>query len=214
MGRKSGDLAHPLTVLEDCGLVSREPDVFKDNRSSIRIAEPLITFHHAVMRPIWSDLEHTRDASRLWQRSQRRFTANVLGPHFEHLCRHWTRHYAPESLLGDFPHRVGSGTVNDPSARTSHEPDVVAHGLDEDDRQPLLGIGEVKWVDVMGLGHLDRLTRIRALLTAQNRPGAATARLLLYSATGFTAELRARAVSDPGIVLVGAEDLYPSPAKN
>ncbi|MGW0483372.1 hypothetical protein [Nonomuraea sp. NPDC003214] len=97
-----------------------------------------------------------------------------------------------------------------PSARTSHELDVVAHGLDEDDRQPLLGIGEVKWGDVMGLGHLDRLTRIRALLTAQNRPGAATARLLLYSATGFTTELRARAASDPGIVLVGAEDLYTS----
>ena len=27
-----------------------------------KIAEPLITFYHAVMRPIWSDLEHTRDA--------------------------------------------------------------------------------------------------------------------------------------------------------
>lgn len=213
MGRKSGDLAHPLTVLEDCGLISREPDVFKDNRSSYRITEPLITFYHAVMRPIWSDLEHTRDASRLWRRSQRRFTANVLGPHFEHLCRVWTRHYAPETLLGDFPHRVGSGTVNDPAARTGHELDVVVHGLDDDHRQPLLGIGEVKWGDVMGLGHLDRLTRIRALLTAQNRHGAATARLLLYSAAGFTDELRARAASDPGIVLVGAEDLYRSPAQ-
>ncbi|MGN9785559.1 ATP-binding protein [Nonomuraea sp. ZG12] len=208
MGRKSGDLTHPLTVLEDCGLVSREPDVFKDNRSSFRIAEPLITFHHAVMRPIWSDLEHTRDASRLWQRAQRRFTANVLGPHFEHLCRQWTRHYAPEDVLGDFPHRVGSGTVNDPAARTSHEIDVVAYSLDDDNRQPLLALGEVKWGDIMGLGHLDRLTRIRALLTAQNRHGAATARLLCYSAAGFTDELRARAASDPGIVLVGAEDLY------
>jgi AAA+ ATPase superfamily predicted ATPase len=208
MGRKSGDLAHPLTILEDCGLVSREPDVFKENRSSFRIAEPLITFHHAVMRPIWSDLEHTRNASRLWQRSQRRFTANVLGPHFEHLCRQWTRHYAPEDVLGDFPHRVGSGTVNDPAARTSHEIDVVAYGLDDDNRQPLLAIGEAKWGDIMGLGHLDRLIRVRALLTAQNRHGAATARLLCYSAAGFTEELRVRAASDSSIVLVGAEDLY------
>lgn len=210
MSRKSGDLTHPLTVLEDAGLVSREPDVFKDNRSSFRIAEPLITFHHAVMRPIWSDLEHTRDASRLWQRSQRRFTANVLGPHFEHLCRQWTRYYAPEEVLGDFPYRVGSGTVNDPAARTSHEVDVVAYGLDDDNRQPLLAIGEAKWGDIMGLGHLDRLIRVRALLTAQGRHGAGTARLLCYSAAGFTDELRVRAASDPGIVLVGAGGLYPS----
>ena len=67
IGRKSGDLAHPLNVLQDCGLVVREPDVFKDNRTVFRIAEPLIAFYHAVMRPIWSDLEHTRDASGLWR---------------------------------------------------------------------------------------------------------------------------------------------------
>lgn len=213
MGRKSGDLAHALTVLEDCGLVSREPDLLKENRSTFHITEPLITFHHAVMRPIWSDLEHTRDASHLWQRSQKRFTANVLGPHFEHLCRQWTRHYAPESLLGDHPHSVGSGTVTDPAARTTYEIDVIALGLDENDRQTLLGIGEVNWGDIMGLGHLDRLTRIRALLTAQNRLGAATARLLLYSAAGFTDELRARAAADPGIALVDAETLYAPPAE-
>ena len=87
IGRKSGDLAHPLNVLQDCGLITREPDAFRENRSTSRIAEPLITFYHAVMRPIWSDLEHTRDPSRLWQRSQRRFTSNVLGPHFEQVCR-------------------------------------------------------------------------------------------------------------------------------
>ena len=94
-GRKSGDLAHPLNVLQDCGLVVREPDAFRENRSTFRIAEPLITFYHAVMRPIWSDLEHTRDPSRLWQRSQRRFAGSVLGPHFEQVCRHWTRYFAP-----------------------------------------------------------------------------------------------------------------------
>ena len=27
LGRKSGDLAHPLTVLEDCGLITREPSI-------------------------------------------------------------------------------------------------------------------------------------------------------------------------------------------
>ncbi len=208
MGRKAGDLAHPLTVLEDCGLVVREPDSFRDNRTNFRISEPLITFHHAVMRPIWSDLEHTRDASRLWRGAQRRFTGNVLGPHLERIARHWLRHMAPEDLLLDLPSSVSSGTVNDPARRTSHEVDVVAFGLDDDGSRPLLALGEVKWGDVMGHGHVDRLMRVRELLTAQGRSRADDARLLCVSAAGFTDELRDRASNDPAIQLIGASDLY------
>jgi AAA+ ATPase superfamily predicted ATPase len=48
LDRKSGDLAHPLTVLQDCGLLTREPDVFKDNRTTFRIAEPLVTFYRRL----------------------------------------------------------------------------------------------------------------------------------------------------------------------
>jgi len=208
MQRKSGDLAHPLTVLEDAGLISREPDAFKDNRSAFRIAEPLITFYHAVMRPIWSDLEHTRDATRLWRRSQGRFTGNVLGGHFEHICRHWTRHMAPDDAFADYPHRVGHGTVNDPDARTTHEVDVVVFGLDDQGRQPLLGIGEAKWGEVMGLSHLARLRRIRDLLVAQGRLGAEHARLICFGAAGFDPQLRAAAAESPDILLVTAADLY------
>ncbi|WP_436788031.1 AAA family ATPase [Yinghuangia sp. YIM S10712] len=208
LGRKSGDLAHPLTVLEDCGMVMREPDAFKDNRTNFRIAEPLVTFYHAIMRPIWSDLEHTRDATRLWRRSRRRFVANVVGPHFEHVCRHWTRHDAPEDMFGDFPNRVCSGTVNDPAKRTSHELDVVVSGLDDTERQRLLAIGEVKWGETMGVGHVERLRRIRDLLVAQNRLGAESARLVCYSGVGFTDDLHELAGVDRDIVLVGLDDLY------
>jgi AAA+ ATPase superfamily predicted ATPase len=208
LGRKAGDLAHPLTVLEDCGLILREPDAFKDNRTTFHIAEPLITFYHAVMRPIWSDLEHTRDPSGLWQRSRRRFTTNVLGPHFEHICRLWTRHSAPPELLGDHPNRVASGTVNDPKAKTTHQLDVVAYGLDADGRSPLLAVGEAKWAETMGASHLARLRHIRDLLIAQGRHGAETAKLACYSGSGFTAELQADAESAADIVLVPIADLY------
>nr|WP_323746012.1 hypothetical protein [Catenulispora pinisilvae] len=208
LGRKSGDMAHPLNVLEDSGLIAKEPDAFKDNRTTFHITEPLVTFYHAVMRPIWSDLEHTADPARLWQRSRRRFTGNVLGPHFEHVCRHWTRHIADEHLLGDFPHRVQPGTVNDPAAKTSHEVDVVAYGLDDDNRQPILAIGEAKWGETMGIAHLERLRHIRALLAAQGRHGAETARLACYSATGFADDLHAEAEKNSEILLVGAADLY------
>jgi uncharacterized protein len=208
LGRKSGDLAHPLTVLEDSGLVSREPDAFRDNRTSFRIAEPLVTFYHAVMRPIWSDLEHTRDATALWQRSQNRFRGNIIGPHFERVCRYWSRHLAPPALFGDYPNWVGTGTVHDSVAKLSHEVDVVAFGLSDDDRRPILVVGEAKWGEVMGFGHLNRLRGIRGLLTAQGRHGAATAKLACYSGAGFTDELRAEADRSGDVLLIGLNDLY------
>jgi len=208
LGRRSGDLAHPLTVLQDCGLVTREPDVFKDNRTTFRIAEPLVTFYHAVMRPLWSDLEHTRDATRLWQRSQRRFASAVLGPHFEHVARYWTRHLAPPELFGDYPNLVGTGTVNDAARRTAHEVDVIAFGLDDADRHRLLAVGEVTWGETVGLPHLDRLRRIRDLLVEQGRYGAADARLACYGAHGFTDDLRRAADEQDDVVLVTVGDLY------
>ena len=210
IGRKSGDLAHLLNVLQDCGLIVREPDAFKENRSSFRIEEPLITFYHAVMRPIWSDLEHTRDASRLWQRSQRRFTSNVLGPHFEQVCRYWTRHFAAEETIGGIPVRVKTGTVHDVSAKTNHQLDVVAFGLEDEGPEPVIAIGEAKWNEVMSMTHLDRLRHIRGLLTAQGRPGAAGTRLLCFSGAGFTDGLLHEAAQHADVALIGPAELYGS----
>jgi hypothetical protein len=207
-GRKSGDLAHPLNILMGCGLVRRQPDAFRDNRATYEIAEPLITFYHAVMRPIWSDLAHTRSAQRLWERSQPRFTANVLGPHFEQLCRYWTRFFAPEDCTGGFPARVEPGTVNDPASKKTHQVDVAAFGLDDVNREALLAIGEAKWHEVMGMGHLERLRHVRSLLTAQGRHGAATARLLCFSGAGFTAELADEAARSGDLRLLTPADLY------
>ena len=208
LGRKSGDLAHPLNVLMDCGLVAREPDAFRDNRTTFRIAEPLISFYHAVMRPAWSDLEHTRDASRLWRLSQRRFTANVLGPHFEQLCRSWLLYHAAEEAAGGVPVRVQSGTVHDAASRASHELDVVAFGLAEQGPEPVIAIGEVKWHEVMSTTHLDRLRRIRGVLAAQHRAGAAGARLLCFSGAGFTEGLSREAARSADVLLIGPADLY------
>ncbi|MQA96555.1 MAG: ATP-binding protein, partial [Streptosporangiales bacterium] len=203
LARKSGDLAHPLTVLEDRGLISREADAFRHNRTTFHIAEPLISFYHAVMRPIWSDLEFTRETPRLWERSKGRFDGNIMGPHFERVCRLWTRHMAPPELFGDYPNRVESGTVHDPANRTTHEVDVVVFGLDDDGRSPVLAIGEAKWQEVMELQHLQRLRRLRELLVAQGRHGAANARLVCYSGAGFAPELRDEAERHDDVVVVG-----------
>ena len=207
-GRKSGDLAHPLNVLMDCGLVHRRPDAFRDNQSTYEIAEPLISFYHAVMRPIWSDLAHTRAPERLWARSESRFAANVLGPHFEQLCRHWARYFAPQDIAGGFPARVETGTVNDPGNKKTRQVDVAVFGAGEDDREALLAIGEAKWHETMGLGHLERLRHTRGLLTAQGRRGAAAARLLCFSGAGFSPELAHEAARSGDIRLLTPADLY------
>src|SRR5690606_7177233 len=82
IGRASSDVSHPLTVLEDAGLVTREPDAFRGGRSHYRITEPLITFYQAVMRPHWRRLELGM-ADSVWRDARHRFDARVLGPHFE-----------------------------------------------------------------------------------------------------------------------------------
>ena len=208
IGRKATDISHPLALLEDIGLLSREVDAFRSNRSSYRIAEPLIAFYQAVMRPVWPELEHSRDIPQVWARVRKRFASNVLGPHFEQLCREWTWHMAPRGWLGGVPGRVAAGTVADPAARTSHQVDVAAFGLSDDGGETLLAIGEAKWHDTMGLGHLSRLRHVRSLLTAQGRPGAAAARLACYSGSGFTDELREVAAASGDVVLVDLAQLY------
>ncbi len=61
------------------------------------------------------------------------------------------------------------------------------------------------------MGHLERLRRIRTLLTAQGRLGAESAKLACYSGAGFSAELRGHAAEDNSIILVGLDDLYGRP---
>jgi uncharacterized protein len=161
------------------------------------------------MRPIWSDLEHTRDASLLWQRSQRRFTSNVLGPHFEQVCRYWTRHFVPEETVGGIPLRVETATVHDVRERANHQLDVIVFGLVDSGPEPVIAIGEAKWNEVMSMTHLDRLRHIRGLLTAQgSRPGAAGARLLCFSGAGFTEGLLREAERHADVVLIGPAELY------
>jgi uncharacterized protein len=210
VGRKAPDIGHPINVLEDAGLITRDADMFRDNRSTYRIAEPLITFYHAIMRPVWSQLERPGNAARVWRASKERFSEKVLGPHFEQICRTWTLNYADPNLLGGLPANVGHGTLNDAANKTAHEVDVVVTGVAEtgNGRTPLLAIGEAKWGEVMGARHLERLRRINTLLDVHGRYDMSQTRLMCFSGAGFTGGLRELAAADGGILLVGASELY------
>ncbi|WP_026212399.1 AAA family ATPase [Longispora albida] len=209
LGRKATDIAHPLNVLEGAGLLIKEADVFRDNRTTYRIAEPLVTFHHSIMRPAWSLLDRTGNAEQVWRMSQRRLAGSVLGPHFEWICREWALRYSG-GFFGDLVTQVGSGVVNDPSNKTSHEVDVAVVGYSDGGKPPLLSIGEAKWQERMGMGHLERLRRIRTLLSGSTRYDTSGTRLACYSGAGFTPELVKEAESG-AVDLVDLNQLYGLP---
>jgi hypothetical protein len=205
VGRSSTDLTHVFKVLQDCGLLSVEPDAFRRNRHTYRIAEPLLTFHHAAMLPVLAHIEQRRPRI-AWQQSRQRYECGVLGTHFESMCREWVTAFAAPETFGGLPVTVGSGVVADPKGRASHEVDVVVHGIVGQETGILLSVGEVKWDREMGLRDLERLRRILTLIEAR---GTDVSRAVpaCFSGAGFTAELRA-AERRREVVLVDLERLY------
>ncbi|MFF0310214.1 ATP-binding protein [Streptosporangium sp. NPDC004379] len=202
--RKATDISHHLTVLEDAGLLVTEPDAFRSNRSEYRITEPLVRFYHVIMRPYWAQLEQVRPGrtERIWKASAPKFLSNVAGPVFERMCRVWASNMAADDTFGGFPARILSGVVYDQATRTGHEVDLAAF----DPEGGLLAIGEIKWGDVVGLGHLNRLEKIASLLAAR---GQAPGVLVMFSGAGFTDDLRTAAASGDGrIQLVDLRRLY------
>ncbi|GAA4625781.1 ATP-binding protein [Actinoallomurus vinaceus] len=201
IGRKAADIGHHLNVLEDCCLLRRDADLFRSGRSRYRIAEPLIVFYEAVMRPRWGLLESGR-AAPIWADAKPRFLSQVAGPHFEQLCRDFAM-LAPSHVFGDLPGDVGSGVVT--GAREQIEVDVVVLGpAVPGEPRRVLSLGEAKWGDVMGVRHVDRLRRARDLLGDRGYDVRDTV-LACYSGAGFDERLR----DDSGrIALIGLDELY------
>ena len=205
IGRKAADIGHHLNVLEDASLLRREPDLFRAGRSTYRIAEPLIQFYQAIMRPSWGLLESGRGPM-VWPDARSRFFAQVVGPHFEQLCREYAV-IAPRGTFPSLPSEVGAGVVTDPEGRRQIQIDVAVLGpaLPGEPRR-VLSLGEVKWGKTMGVHHVERLRRARELLAAKGHDTADTV-LACYGGAGFEPELLA--VADGRQVLaIGPDDLY------
>jgi len=206
IGRKSNEVAHPLRVLEDCRLLIREPDMFRSGRARYRIAEPLITFYQAIMSRQWPRLE-LGGGSAVWSGARARFLSQVVGPHFEAICRDYAIAADP-SIFDALPGEVGAGVVPDPANRKQIEVDVVVLAPAEPGRpRKILSLGEAKWDRVMDLRHVERLRRARDLLGVKEFDTRDTV-LSCYSGAGFSPELQATLSRD--IRLVGLDQLYAS----
>jgi uncharacterized protein len=200
-GRKSTDLTHPLNVLEDCALIAKEPDVFRRRKWTYRVTEPLVNFYEAVMRPEWFRLEGGQ-AETVWREQRSGFLSQVVGPHFESICRSYAQQ-AGENLFGAPVGEVGSGVVNDPANKSQIEVDVVVFApAPPGETRRIISLGEAKWGEVMGPRHVARLRRARDLLAASYDTTDCV--LACYSAAGFHGDLRGAT----GLKLVTPRDLY------
>lgn len=187
VGRGTPEIAHPIAVLEDTGLLARETDPFRRGRHYYRITEPLVSFYHAIMRTQWNRLELGMGDA-VWRESSQRFQSQVVGRHFERLCREFLRSADPE-LLGEAPGEVSAGTVNDPKAKDQIEVDVVALSSEAPTgARRILALGEAKWGEVMGMRHVERLRRARELLSGRGFDTRDTT-LMCFGAAGFDEEL-------------------------
>lgn len=202
IGRASTDMAHPLAVLEDSRLIVRETDPFTRGKPLYRIAEPLIVFYEAIMRRHWTPLERGHQEA-AWIGSRAGFLAQVVGPHFEGICRDWAMS-AGAGVFGELPSRVAAATVKDPQRKTQIQIDVAVLAPEEPGRpRRILSLGEAKWDRTMTPGHLDRLRRARELLSDKGYDTSGTI-LACYSGAGFDRNLRAA----DDVLLVDLATLY------
>jgi len=207
IGRPTTALEHPLTQLERSGFLIRDEDLLHGRRPLLRIVDPLLRFHFAVVRPDQARFE-TRKTADAWAAAGERFRSRVLGPHFETMARYWAAHHASEETLGGRPRRVGFAQVNDPALRQQFELDVVAEADAAHGGIPrLLAIGEAKASDgPRTLADLDRLEKLKRRLAV--RVDVRDTKLLLFGRSGFRRDLTAKARRRADLELVDLERLY------
>lgn len=209
LGRHAADLAHPLSLLEDVGLISRQVDMFRGNRSVYQILEPIVAFYHAVTRPAWGDLERPGRGADVWHRMRPTFASKVLGPHFERLSREWSRWYASPETFGGYPSMIGSGCINDRAGKMLLEADVVVAGQQRGQLSEIHCLGEAKWNTLMSTEHLERLARMKELLRDHHAVRSSDqTKLGLFSGAGFSDELRDLAARRGDVILVDLDRLY------
>lgn len=205
--REQRSVQHPLKALEEAGFVIATDDALRSRRPIYRIVDPIVRFHHVVTRRDLARFEDRR-TTEAWEYARPRFRTHVLGPQFEDLAREFTFKFASEETTGGPVASVGSAVVNDPKAKTQHEIDVVALSRVRSGTAKVLAIGEAKHTtSKRTLGDLNRLERLRDLIATKNA-SAKPAKLLLFSATGFEANLTKQAATRSDVELTDLRRLY------
>lgn len=207
LGRESRAVQHPLKTLEEAGFITRTDDALRSRRPIYRIADPIVRFHHVVTRRDLARFEERRTAE-AWKNAQPRFRTHVLGPHFEDLAQEFAFRQAAPATIGGDAAIVGPAVVNDPAQHAQHELDVVVLGRQDSGATTVLALGEAKHTNSKrSIADLARLDSIRELV-ATKEPSAASAKLLVFSASGFDPALTNAATKRPEVELIDMDRIY------
>ncbi|WP_441349113.1 AAA family ATPase [Streptomyces sp. NTH33] len=207
LGAPLTDTARCLGLLREHGLLHSEADAFRPALIRLRVAEPLLAFEHAAVRPYRSALEQQGPVA-VWKHARPVFDSLVARPHFAQICRDWVLRFAGPDVFGARPGSATRGTLADPAhpGGTDVAAEVVVRGHGAARNGSLLSVGLARWDEAMDLEHLERLSGILDLL-ARRGEDVTRARPACYSGVGFSPALRA--VEARGqVVLVGLDRLY------
>jgi hypothetical protein len=208
--RKSKEEIEPIIDrLVAMGYVDERSDLIPPGRLVLRLRDPVLRFHHAVVEPTMNILRDGEvDPRVVWVRSADRFRSQVLGPSFEEIVGAGARR-----MLRDRGVEIGSSgwtLVDDPENRRTHEVDfigVAPYSSIAATGTQVTVIGEAKATQrLRGLKDLERLRHVRDLLS--KRHDAAGAKLAIFSMYGFSDALRAEAAHDPAVLLFSLDDLF------
>lgn len=198
-GRPVSALARPIERLTDAGLLLQIPDLVRARRSTYELADPFIAFHEAIVRPNRTRIRR-RQQRQVWMESESTWTSQIVGPHFERLCREATLLFGAE--FGVSVTSVGVTSIADAKRRTSHQLDLVATNAAGD----ITAIGESKHTSTLrSPSDLERLEHIRSLLPRSTEQ---TPRILLFSANGFERNLVGVASTRSDVELIDVKRLY------
>jgi uncharacterized protein len=199
-GRPASALARPIERLTEAGLLLQVLDPVRMRRSRYELADPFISFHDAIIRPNRTRIRR-RQQPPVWSESNATWNSQIVGPHFERLCREATLHYGSEFGLQSVAD-VGATAIADAKGRRSHELDLVATSP----TGAIVGIGEAKHTfTARGPADLERLEHIRSLLPSE---ADRQCRMLLYSAKGFERNLVQLAATRSDVELIDLARLY------
>ncbi|MGH7883576.1 MAG: AAA family ATPase, partial [Candidatus Dormibacteraceae bacterium] len=206
-GLDAANVTYYLNLMRSAGFIQHDHDLLLQRRPVITLADPIVRFHQLVIRPNLEDFQ-LRLAGEVLPKMTATISSLILGPQFEDLARKWVKRYASE-LGVEKSGSVGTTVVACREHR-GHQVDVIA--LDQSSKPRDKGgrialIGEAKATNrPRSREDIERLSHIRDLL---NREGwdAASARLALFSRTGFRTDLKMGADA----LLIDLEMMYGRP---
>lgn len=223
VGQPAGQVDLLLGELAGLGLVERLADPLGGGDDAWVIVAPIVRLHQLVIAPHEAALAAGL-GQQVWAASRNTVAAWVYRPHFASVARQWClRHADPATLGGSargarpvalgcrehgVDHELEALVVEDPVATgrvlaigATYAPSLT--GPSGAHAASVTGDPAASPMDTSPLGWLEHL---RGLLP-EHRVGRSP-RLLLFSRSGFTADLADEAAIRPDVELVGVERIY------